>query len=165
MDLIGLKKKTGEALRKYRAAAVVILAGILLMALPGKSPKPSPELLPAPKAPETGFEEKLQAALSLIEGAGKVSILLSEEAGEVTNYQNDEDRSGQEGAFRRSTVIVTNRDRQESGLIRQVNPPKYRGAVVLAQGADSPRVKLAITEAVVSATGLTSNKVTVLKMK
>jgi stage III sporulation protein AG len=39
------------------------------------------------------------------------------------------------------------------------------GAVVIAQGADDPSIKLAIVDAVTKATGLGANKISVLKMK
>ena len=55
--------------------------------------------------------------------------------------------------------------RADPGLVRQVNPPEYLGAVVLCQGADNPSVKLSIVEAVSKATGLTTDRITVLKMK
>jgi len=41
----------------------------------------------------------------------------------------------------------------------------YRGAVVVCQGGDNASVRLAVVEAVSNATGLTSDRITVLKMK
>ena len=61
--------------------------------------------------------------------------------------------------------MVTGSDRSEKGLVRQINPPEYLGAVVLCQGADNAAVKLAIVEAVSKATGLSTDRITVLKMK
>ena len=43
--------------------------------------------------------------------------------------------------------------------------PEYRGALVVAQGADNAAIKLAITQAVAGLTGLSSDKITVVKMK
>jgi hypothetical protein len=39
------------------------------------------------------------------------------------------------------------------------------GAIVVCQGADSPSVKLAITQAVAKITGLGTDEICVLKMK
>jgi hypothetical protein len=64
-----------------------------------------------------------------------------------------------------STILTTDSDRNQTGLIHQKNPPVYRGAVVLTQGADDPAVKLAIVDAVGKATGLGADKIAVLKMK
>lgn len=161
MDFLDSGKKLRETVKKYRAVLVVVLAGVLLMALPKKENKPEPMVFPQPEAAD--FQQSLEELLCEIDGAGKVHLLLSPVSGEKTIYQSDEDREGD--SLRRSTVVISDRDRQERGLIRQVDPPRYGGAVVLAQGAGSPAVKLAIVKAVSSAAGLTSDKITVLKMK
>ena len=63
------------------------------------------------------------------------------------------------------TVIITDSQRSESGLIRQVNPAAYKGAIVVCQGADSPSVRLAVTQAVSKITGLGTDSICVLKMQ
>ena len=50
-------------------------------------------------------------------------------------------------------------------LLTQVEAPRYRGAVIVWQGGDNPTVRLSVVEAVSGATGLPSNRITVLKMK
>ena len=62
-------------------------------------------------------------------------------------------------------MILSSSDREEEGLVRQVNPPVYLGALIVCQGGDNPTVKLSIVEAVMDITGLSSNQITVLKMK
>ena len=61
--------------------------------------------------------------------------------------------------------MISGSDRGQEGLIKQVNAPTYRGAIVVCQGADDPVVKLSITEAVSRATGLGVDKISVIKMK
>ena len=61
--------------------------------------------------------------------------------------------------------MVTNEERAQNGLVKQVIPPVFQGAVVVCQGGDQPTIRLAIVEAVADATGLTADKITVLKMK
>lgn len=113
------------------------------------------------------LQQKLSNLLSQMAGAGRVKVLLTEATGEQIFYQEDRDTSagGQSQTTRTDTVIVTDDTHTQEGLIRQVNPPTYLGAVVLCQGADQPSVRLAITEAVANATGLGYHKITVLKMK
>ena len=62
------------------------------------------------------------------------------------------------------TVIISS-NREESGLIQQIHPPIYQGAIILCQGADSAAVRLSIVDAVANVTGLSTDKITVLKMK
>ena len=81
----------------------------------------------------------------------------------MTHYQKNTDQTSD--ALREDTVLVTDESRTEQGLIRQVLPPQYRGAVIVCQGGDRASVRLNIVEAVSAVTGLTSDKITVLKMK
>lgn len=160
--------KISEFLKKYKYAAVILLVGIVLMMLPeGKKEDPQP-VAAAPAAAESrSLQDSLEEILSQIHGAGKVRVLLTEAQGERTVYQTDTDNDSKDGANRiqQKTVTVTDSSREESGLVRQVNPPVYLGAVVVCQGGDSASIRLAIVEAVSSATGLSSDKITVLKMK
>ena len=113
------------------------------------------------------LQQRLSNLLSQMAGAGRVKVLLTEATGEQIFYQEDRDTSDsdQSQTTRTDTVIVTDGTHSQEGLIRQVNPPTYLGAVVLCQGADQPSVRLAITEAVANATGLGYHKITVLKLK
>ena len=81
-------------------------------------------------------------------------------------YQTDEKHrvSSDDSDEEINTVTVSGADRREDGLIRQVNPPTYKGAIVVCQGADNGAVRLAIVEAVSRATGLGADKISVLKM-
>ena len=113
------------------------------------------------------LQEQLSALLSQMEGAGKVQVLLTLASGEKTLYQTNVDSAtaSQSETKRTDTVILTDSNRNEAGLVRQVDPPTYLGAVVLCQGAENSAVRLAITEAVSNATGLGYHKITILKMK
>jgi len=151
-------------LKKYGIAAAVLLAGLLLMVFPVGEETSVPAV---PASSEKTLEEALSDILSNMEGAGKVKVLLTESHGAQTLYQTEEDISEGETGMqsRRETVIITGSDRAQSGLVRQILPPKYQGAVVLCQGGADDRVRLQIVNAVMSATGLRSDKITVLKMK
>lgn len=135
-------------------------------------------LLPQPSAPEQAqipvqtaeqpaLEERLEAILSQIEGAGRVRVLLTEDMGRETLYQTDSSVESSDSGSRRTddTVLTEDSSRIESALVRQVLEPRYRGAVVLCQGAETASVRLAIVEAVRCVTGLGADKISVLKMK
>jgi len=64
-----------------------------------------------------------------------------------------------------TTITVTGTNRNEEGLIKQINPPTYLGAIIICQGADSASVRLAIVDAVSKLTGLGADSIAVLKMK
>ena len=162
MEWIGQKGQIQEVLRKYRYLLLAAVVGILCMILPEQN-KEIPSENAMEIASEPALEDSLSKILSNVYGAGQVKILLTQQEGVRTVYQCDEVRT--DGDIRTDTVLVTDSTRCETGLIHQVIPPVYRGAVVLCQGADDARIRLQIIEAVKSVTGLTSDRITVLKMK
>ena len=92
--------------------------------------------------------------------------MLTVDAGEKTLYQYDEDRKeGESGSVRMETVIITDGSRKESAVIQQRLPETYRGAVIVCDGADRAAVCLSVVEAVSKVTGLSSDRISVLKMK
>ena len=169
MEIKQLTGKLQGIVGKYRYAALVLVVGIVLLLLPGKSRQNSqPVDVSKPANNQQLLEiEALTEILQSIHGAGKVQVLLSVASGEKTIYQTNRDTSvsGDHTDTKIETVIVTDSQRNEAGLIQQVNPPTYLGAIVVCQGADSAAVRLAITQAVARITGLGSDNICVLKMK
>lgn len=166
MDTIVIKEKIFAAFKKYRLVCTILLVGVFLMLLPTEKSEPLQDAQIVTTDRHDDIREELQKMLSCIEGAGKVEVMISVAQGEKTLYQTDLDISGGEnGNSRQDTVIITNSDRAEAGLVTRIDPPVYRGAVVICQGADRATVRLAIVEAVASITGLGADKISVLKMK
>jgi stage III sporulation protein AG len=151
-------EKTVDYLKKYRWALLILLIGIVLMLLPGSS-KEQPSVEETPREEIIGMEQELAHILSQIQGAGNVQVLLTESTGAQTVYQTDKEDPHEK------TVIITGSDRAQSGLVQQVIPPKYMGAIVVCNGADNASVRLAIVEAVSKVTGLGADRISVLKMK
>lgn len=161
----GALEKLKLVLKKNGAVLLVLLLGLLLMLWPPKGEKAEPAA-PVPAQTET-LSGQLEKLLSQVAGAGQTRVLLTEDVGERTVYQSDENRSTGEDRQeeKTDTVLVTDGTRQQSGLVRQKEAPTYRGAVVVCQGGADPQVRLQVVEAVSGATGLPSNRIVVLKMK
>lgn len=168
MEIKQLSGKLGNILWKYRYAALILIIGMIILLIPGK--KISSEIQTEEidySSKDIIHENSLEEVLQTIQGAGNVKIFLSIASGEEILFQNNTDLSGS-GENRREqveTVLVTDSQRTQNGLIRQINPPKYLGAIVVCEGADNPAVKLAITQAVSKVTGLGTDHICVLKMK
>lgn len=160
MDLESGKQQFLTFVKKYQYVPLVVLVGILFMLIP-QNPKQPQTVIPAAETGKPALEEQLTVILRQISGVGKVEVLLTEEIGTDTVYQVDI-RQNQGNT---DTVILTDRNREETGLVKQILAPVYRGAVVVCQGADSAGVRLAVVDAVKSVTGLSSDRITVLKMK
>jgi len=160
MDMESGKQQFIAFIKKYQYVLLIVLIGMFLMLLPEGTKEPEPENLPIESTADD-LEEKLAEILSQIAGVGEAKVLLTEASGSDTIYQMD---AGQ-NQHNMDTVIVTDDSREERGLIKQILPPVYRGAVIVCQGAESANVRLCVVEAVRSVTGLPSDCITVLKMK
>ena len=161
MDIKGIREKAGKWFSKYKYLALILLVGIGLMLIPSKSGgEEATEQIPQHTVETTDIAEQLEEILSNIKGAGRVQVMLTVKSGEQTIYQTDTPATD-----RQDTVIITDDNRAQNGLVQQVISPTYRGAIVLCQGADSASVCLAIKEAVSKVTGLDTSQISVLKMK
>lgn len=151
-------------LLRYRYAAVILLLGLGLMLLPSGKTK-SPEPMEATR--QQALSRELEQILSSVEGAGRVRVLLTEQTGPEIHYQTDRrsDSSDSGESLQQDTVLVDGEDRKKTGLVRRRDPPRYLGAVVASQGADSPRVRLTLIRAVQCATGLRTDQIQVVRMK
>lgn len=163
MEGIPPKQRINALLAKYKYPVLILLVGLALMLLPSgkeaEAPPPPAETAPA----QDDLESRLETILAQIEGAGSVRVLLTEDAGREHLYQTDSEVRSDSRTD--DTVLVEDSSNTATGLIRQTLEPRYRGAVILCQGADSPGVKLAIVEAVRCVTGLGADAISVLKMK
>lgn len=159
-------------IKRYKYVALILLLGFALMLIPGKRQQrndinePQTDNIYETETPSSS-QELLTQVLQSIDGAGKVKIFLSIAEGEESIYQTNTHASvsSESNSTQIDTVIVSNSDRGQDGLIRQINPPVYLGAIVVCQGADIPSVRLAIVDAVSKATGLGADRISVLKMK
>ena len=161
MEIGAVKEKAVDFIKKYRYVILVLLVGIALMLIPENEEQESTTVQTETINDSQVLETRLEDVLSQINGAGQVRVVLTTISQEEMIYQTDQDGEGK----RVTTVTVSDGQRNETGLVRQVISPKYRGAVVVCQGADDPVVRLAIVEAVSNATGLGSDRISVLKMK
>ncbi|MBQ2893713.1 MAG: hypothetical protein IJE24_06215 [Oscillospiraceae bacterium] len=161
-----LTEKIMGWVRKYRFVLLVLLVGIALMLIPyGRTEET--EASTAPQTPtQPDISRELSQILSQIDGAGEVSVMLTVRTGTSTVYQTDDTlTTGDSGSERKDTVIVTDENRGQTGLVQHIVYPEYRGAIIVCQGADNVQVRLSIMEAVARITGLGMDKISVLKMK
>ena len=167
MDIKEMLLKVTAPIQKYKYVLLILIIGLVLMMLPSQTKNTDSDAQSLLQETTIPLNEQIAALLSKVEGAGRVEVMLSIETGEEILYQADEDinTTEQSSATRKETVVITDSERSETGLIRQTNPPNYLGAIVVCDGADSPTVRLALCEAVSKITGLGSDRIAILKMK
>ena len=100
-----------------------------------------------------------------IQGTGKLQVMLTLKSGSRLQLAEDTDRDegGGEVSSSRETVTINRGSGYEDIVVTQQFYPAYQGAVVVCQGADQAAVRLAVTEAVAVLTGLSSDRITVVK--
>ncbi|MGM9602627.1 MAG: hypothetical protein ACI3W5_13725 [Faecousia sp.] len=168
MDVSKIIKKFTNLAVKYKYAILILLVGIVLMALPQKSTqKEQTQPSVTVQQEQITVEQQLANILSNVKGAGRVEVMLTIKEGEEILYQTNTDTSQSDttGSVSSDTVILSDKDRTQSGLVRKVNGPKYQGAIILCTGANDPSVRLAIIDAVSKITGLGADKISVLEIK
>lgn len=165
-----LEKWTG-LLKKYRLAALVVLLGVVLMLLPtgGKAQTSGDSSeLPGETYSLEETEQRMAEVLGTIDGVGRVRIMLTLCAGSSLRLAEDSSLSDSTGGQTKQEkqVLTVNRGsgRQEVVVTQQLYPT-YQGAVVVCEGAGSSSVRLAVVNAVSVLTGLSSDRISVVKWK
>ena len=143
---------------KYRYACLILLVGMILLAMPGKSSQTGEKTEHAvsetiPNVEQA--EERLSEILQSIRGVGEVRVLLSCKTSEERVYTKDE---GQ-------TVLLNVGSGTQEPLEKKIVYPVYLGAVIVCSGAGDAAVTSRILEAVHQYTGLRSDQISVLPME
>lgn len=162
-----------KRLDTYKYVLLVILVGLVLLFLPEWHPggTTQEETVHLQTQSEdfdlAALEEKLAAALSEIDGAGEVTVVLTVQNSARKVLAQDESTTRKEGASEESaqTVVVSKGSgTQEPVLIEQVYPD-FQGALVISSGGERPAVRLKLMEAVAALTGLGADKISICKGK
>ena len=163
-------RRLAGAVEKYKYVLLVLLAGALLLVLPlpGGAGAGEAEAPPAAGTAELdleGLERRMEAALSRVEGAGEVSVVLTLRSGarQVLAQDVTAARSEGEQTEERTTVVVSAGSGREEAVALQQVYPQFQGALVVCSGGDDPAVQLQLVEAVGALTGLGSDKISICK--
>lgn len=163
-------------LRKYKYVLLVLLAGVVLLLWPEERAPSAAEETPAVSASVSqedfsvsALEEKLSDALSKVQGAGDVTVMLTVQGGSRQVLAEDEKsvRRADGGSETQSTtVVVSGGSAAGSGpvLVQQLYP-RFQGALVVCSGGDNAGVRLKLMEAVSALTGLGADKISICKGK
>ena len=166
--------------KKYKYGLLVLVIGMGLLLLPGAEGTPKEEAVPTASEGESSsllfqyereMEEKLVSLLSQIQGVGRVQVALTLEQGEEVHYLYDRDlrTETKEGESlkeeQEKAVIISKGSSYDEPMVTRTDYPLFRGALIVCEGGGDPEIKLQLTQAVSALTSLTSNQITVLKMK
>lgn len=153
---------------KYAALVALIGAGLLLWPGRGDSLGGGPSIGQREIEPPD-LQTQLEEILATVSGVGQVRVLLTVDSdgerqlAQDTQLSYSGDTAAPEDYSRKSeTVRLDGSSGDETVVVRRTYPT-YRGALVVCQGGDRAEVRLAVTEAVAALTGLTTDRVAVVK--
>ena len=109
----------------------------------------------------------MEEILSKISGVGRVDVMLTLHSGGELVLAEDaalrySGSAQSPDSYERSTDTVTTAG---GVVVRQEICPQYRGALVVCDGGNSDRVRLAVIDAVGALTGLGSDRIAVVKWR
>lgn len=158
---------------RYKYFLLVILVGVLLLTS-GMQPTSNTQEQAAEQADHgfdlQAFQQSVADSLSQIDGAGRVTVLLSLETGEESVYAADVSKSSQttdnnsNESYESTTSILSDGSYGEAPILIKNKYPTFRGAVILCEGADDDAVRLQIVHAVSALCGISSDCISVSKL-
>ena len=167
-----MKGKT-EGVRKlwdrYKYAVLVVLIGAGLLLWPsGKDGTETTSQRRTETADIRDIQTEMEDILGAMSGVGQVKVMLTVDSdGERQLAQDTElTYSGSAAApedYSRKSEIVLVDGGEDGTVVTRTLYPTYRGALVVCQGGDRADVRLAVTEAVASLTGLSADRIAVAK--
>lgn len=159
-------KKFLKLLKKNQYVLIVLIVGLIILLLPTGSSDNNADSGGNTDSSDTGSplefsiekqEEKMAKALSEIEGALNVTVVLT-----LKTTMEQEVAVNEDGSGGKETVTVSTGSGTESPVTVKYYYPEYQGALIVAEGVDNAKVKLQITEAVSALTGLGADKISVI---
>ena len=172
-----MKIKLPEYIRsgiyKYKYILLMCAAGILLVMLSGtgesKTAAKSEEWLDANYDVEQ-IEKAAESIFAQIEGVGKVDVKITVKSGYEAVYAYDTSQDCMESdsgfsASQEKEMVTVSVNGQSKPITLKIKNPEFMGAVIVCEGGDNSKIKLELTQAMKSLTGISADNIVVAKMK
>lgn len=121
------------------------------------------------------IENKTKKIIGQIDGAGKCEVMITAEISSEKDYatndnikqetENKDNENILKNDSEKEVVMIENSSGKKQALIQKIYEPKIRGVLVLCEGADNAEINEKITNAVRALLNVSSNKISVLKIK
>ena len=173
MEGTRIKRKTpGKLLAwigTYKYVLLAVLLGVLILLLPEKeSTAETGEALHTDSFDRAAVQEEMEKILSSIDGTGRLKLMLTVSGGSEYTLAQDrsltQKRGGEEQEYvsKEETVVLGSGSSAEV-VVTGSSFPDYVGALVVCEGGGSATVRLQVTQAVSALTGLSSDRISVIK--
>ena len=123
------------------------------------------------------MEERLAGILEMIEGAGRVEVMITLSASSETVVGKDQiyeermEKENSEGgkeasdSVRKEETVFTEKDGKQNPYVIMTMEPVVEGIMIVMDGGNNPSVNQAVTEAVQALFHVDAHKIKVLKME
>ena len=164
--------KVLDALRQYKYVVLTAALGIFLLLLPsGEEKAADTGTVPtvAERFDRAALQSEMEDILSSLDGVGRLSLMLTLDGGSEYELAQDETAarkfSGTESGeqSRSSETVVLGSGSGAEVVITRSRYPRFLGALVVCEGGDRADVRLKVPQAVGALTGLSSDRITVVK--
>ena len=164
--------KVLDALRQYKYVVLTAALGIFLLLLPSSEEKAADTgTVPtvAERFDRAALQSEMEDILSSLDGVGRLSLMLTVDGGSEYELAQDETDarkfSGTESGeqSRSSETVVLGSGSGAEVVVTRSRYPRFLGALVVCEGGDRADVQLKVTQAVAALTGLSSDRITVVK--
>lgn len=154
---------------RYKYALLVALIGAGLLLWPSGKDDTQTAWQSTESPDVRDVQAEMADILGAMSGVGQVKVMLTLESdGERQLAQDTEltysgSAASPEDYSRRSETVLVDGGGGDGTVVTRTVYPVYRGALVVCQGGDRADVRLSVTEAVASLTGLSADRITVAK--
>ena len=174
MEGTRIKRKTPGKLLvwigTYKYVLLAVLLGVLILLLPEKeSSAETGEALHTDSFDRAAVQEEMEKILSSIDGTGRLKLMLTVRGGGEHALAQDrsltQKRSGEEqkAPVSKEETVVLGSGSSAEVVVTGSSFPDYVGALVVCEGGGSATVRLQVTQAVSALTGLSSDRISVIK--
>ena len=143
---------------KIEYLLILVFAVVLLIIFTGGSSNDDVKQVSTIDSYVEALEKKLSLALSKIDGAGKVSVVISVESGMQTVLATE--KTTENGVTREEPFTVGGKT-----VVIKETYPEITGVLIVAKGANNLTTKVAIINATAALLDIGSDKIQVLPMK
>lgn len=157
--------------KKHWLLLAALVLGIVLLSAPGENGKKETLTAETEYIPEFLLEKeekRIAQALKKIEGVGDVDIVLTLESSmeqKIARDEMTEYKTLSEGyELNSENTVVKMKGDEEKPIVLKYVYPKYKGALVVAENINAS-LRLEMTNAVAALTGLSSDKISVVRGK
>lgn len=119
------------------------------------------------KSYERELEQELEKTLSMVDGVGKIKVMVSLSEGYENILKNDSktEKYEENGSSRLLDEEKTVLSNDGNPIILKEVKPKVEGVIVVAEGGDNVLVKNSLINAIKALLGIEIHKIEILKMK